>query len=37
MTGGTTSPGIFEVLDVLGQERSLERLDAAIARTAGAE
>jgi glutamyl-tRNA synthetase len=30
MTGGTSSPGIFEVLDVLGKERSLERLDAAI-------
>jgi len=30
MTGGTSSPGIFEVLDVLGKERSLERLDRAI-------
>jgi glutamyl-tRNA synthetase len=30
MTGGTSSPGIFEVLDVLGRERSLERLDRAI-------
>jgi glutamyl-tRNA synthetase len=30
MTGGTSSPGIFEVLDVLGKERSIERLDAAI-------
>jgi glutamyl-tRNA synthetase len=32
VTGGTVSPGIFEVLDVLGRERSLARLDAAIAR-----
>lgn len=34
MTGGTSSPGIFEVLDVLGRERSLERLDRAIEHTA---
>ncbi len=34
MTGGTSSPGIFEVLDVLGKERSLERLDHAIEHTA---
>ena len=27
MTGGTVSPGIFEVLDVLGKSRTLERLD----------
>jgi glutamyl-tRNA synthetase len=32
VTGGTVSPGIFEVLDVLGRERSLDRLRAAIAR-----
>jgi len=32
MTGGTSSPGIFEVLDVLGQTRTLERLDHAIDR-----
>jgi glutamyl-tRNA synthetase len=31
VTGGTASPGIFEVLDVLGRERSLARLDRAIA------
>lgn len=30
MTGGSSSPGIFEVLDVLGKERSIERLDHAI-------
>ena len=30
MTGRTASPGIFEVLDVLGKERSIERLDRAI-------
>jgi glutamyl-tRNA synthetase len=32
VTGGTVSPGIFEVLDVLGRERSLARLQAALAR-----
>jgi glutamyl-tRNA synthetase len=32
VTGRTSSPGIFEVLDVLGKERSLERLDRAIER-----
>ena len=26
VTGGTVSPGIFEVLDVLGRERTLARL-----------
>jgi glutamyl-tRNA synthetase len=31
VTGGTASPGIFEVLDVLGRERTLARLDAAVA------
>lgn len=30
VTGGTVSPGIYEVLDVLGRERSLVRLRAAI-------
>jgi glutamyl-tRNA synthetase len=29
VTGGTVSPGIFEVLDVLGRPRTLERLRAA--------
>ncbi|MFM7737304.1 MAG: glutamate--tRNA ligase, partial [Alphaproteobacteria bacterium] len=37
VTGGTVSPGIYEVLDVLGRDRSLSRLDVALARTAGAE
>ena len=32
VTGGTVSPGIFEVLDVLGRERTLARLRAAQAR-----
>ena len=38
VTGGTASPGIFEVLDVLGRERTIARLRAALraART-GAE
>ncbi len=35
LTGGTVSPGIYEVLDVLGRDRSLARLDAALARIAG--
>ena len=34
VTGRTSSPGNFEVLDVLGKERSLERLDRAIERIA---
>jgi len=32
MTGGTVSPGIFEVLEVLGKDRTLARLDTALAR-----
>ncbi len=32
VTGGTVSPGIFEVLDVLGRERTIARLRAAQAR-----
>jgi glutamyl-tRNA synthetase len=31
VTGGTASPGIFEVLEVLGRERTLARLDRALA------
>ena len=31
VTGGTVSPGIFEVLDVLGRERTIARLRAALA------
>jgi glutamyl-tRNA synthetase len=31
VTGGTASPGIFEVLALVGRERTLRRLDAAIA------
>ena len=34
-TGSSSSPGIFEVLDVLGKERSLVRVDGAIERIAG--
>ena len=30
VTGGTVSPGIFEVLDVLGQARTLRRFDSAL-------
>jgi len=30
MTGGTESPGIYEVLEVLGKERTLRRLEKAI-------
>jgi glutamyl/glutaminyl-tRNA synthetase len=32
VTGGTVSPGIYEVLDVLGRERSLARLKRALER-----
>ncbi|MCK6553453.1 glutamate--tRNA ligase [Candidatus Binatia bacterium] len=34
MTGGAVSPGIFEVLEVLGKDRTMARLDAALARLA---
>jgi glutamyl-tRNA synthetase len=34
MTGGTTSPGIFELLEVLGKVRALARFDRAIERIA---
>lgn len=30
LTGGTESPGIFEVIEILGKERTLSRLDRAI-------
>ena len=30
LTGGTVSPGIFEVLEVMGKEKSIKRLEAAI-------
>lgn len=36
VTGGTVSPGIYEVLDVLGRERTLERLRKAIELAKGA-
>jgi glutamyl-tRNA synthetase len=32
VTGGTASPGIFEVLEVLGRDRTIARLDSALAR-----
>jgi glutamyl-tRNA synthetase len=31
LTGGTQSPGIFEVLDVMGKEKAIKRLEKAIA------
>ncbi len=31
LTGGTVSPGIFEVMQVLGRERAISRLDRALA------
>jgi len=34
VTGGTASPGIFEVLEILGRHRTLARLDAALGRIA---
>jgi glutamyl-tRNA synthetase len=30
LTGGTISPGIFEVLEVMGKEKALKRIEAAI-------
>jgi glutamyl-tRNA synthetase len=30
MTGGTVSPGIFEVIEIIGREKTLKRLDKAI-------
>ncbi len=35
MTGKTQSPGLFEVMEVLGKERTLARLDAGAAKAAG--
>jgi glutamyl-tRNA synthetase len=29
LTGGTVSPGIFEVLEVMGKEKALKRIEAA--------
>jgi glutamyl-tRNA synthetase len=37
LTGGTASPGIFEVCEVLGREKTLARLRDAIARGPGGE
>jgi glutamyl-tRNA synthetase len=36
LTGGTVSPGIFEVAEVIGRERVLARLDLALALIGGA-
>ena len=30
LTGGTQSPGIFEVLDVMGREKTIRRFERAI-------
>jgi glutamyl-tRNA synthetase len=35
LTGKTQSPGLFEVIEVLGKERTLARLDAGAAKAAG--
>lgn len=35
LTGGTVSPGIFEVMEVLGKEEVIRRLEAAVRRLAG--
>ncbi len=37
ISGSTISPGIFESLEVLGRERSLERIDAALKRLSEGE
>src|SRR5205823_7025599 len=34
LTGGTVSPGIYEVIAVLGKERTVRRLQEALARIA---
>jgi glutamyl-tRNA synthetase len=34
LTGRSASPGLYEVMEVLGKERSLARLDRALARLA---
>ncbi|HWP64418.1 MAG TPA: glutamate--tRNA ligase [Candidatus Limnocylindria bacterium] len=36
LTGSTASPGLFEVMEILGREKTLGRLDAARARIVGA-
>lgn len=36
LTGGTASPGIYDLIEVMGKERVLARLDAAIAMIQGA-
>jgi glutamyl-tRNA synthetase len=36
LTGMTASPGIFEVLELLGRERTLERIDIAVRHIGGA-
>jgi glutamyl-tRNA synthetase len=35
LTGKTVSPGIFEVMELLGRDTTLARLDAALAMNAG--
>jgi glutamyl-tRNA synthetase len=35
LTGRSATPGLFEVLEVLGRDRSLARLDDAIGKLAG--
>lgn len=35
VTGGTESPGIFEVLEIVGREKTLKRLDRAISEIQG--
>lgn len=37
LTGGTVSPGIFEVISVLGKERTLKRLKSAVERIAATD
>jgi len=34
LTGGTVSPGIYEVLEVMGKEKSIKRIEAAIKQIA---
>jgi glutamyl-tRNA synthetase len=36
ITGRSASPGLYEVLEILGKDRALERIDRAIERARGA-
>ena len=35
LTGGTVSPGIFEVMEILGKEKVIDRLNKALSAIGG--